>query len=765
MSQNPPRHASIPAFADTLECAAEVALGALATTAPYRDRLLSVLTHFEREVREVAVQPEPGQSKTVREAVQDFGAAYDERRHLFEGVAERTGEQLAQSYAALERDAQYVTVLLFGRTKAGKSTTLEALTGGDGATIGTGKQHTTRQAQAYYFPAPTTGGEPDAPCLRIVDTPGIEGFEGQALAEMAEGYIERADHILFLVSDDRASAEELARFDPIRTQGKNLTVLLNVKGRESDLDLLTEAPEEVFKPRELAGHQARIAGHLEARFGLKAPELLPFHAHAGWRARSGGKLPDGAPDHSALAKASGIEAVEARLQRFVLHEAIPARRRAPRDLLNSYLWGLKDELRPVAGAFRALQEKLGHLDERLAQGAERAHQRAAQRLPQLQGRFQAANEAIPAVVDGVISRRGSGRDLQHAWQELLRTHGVTESVAWFTSAAQQDFTRELEEQARVAAADFETSGVEDLGSALEGYHEQQDSAERQAYGRAGMRTGAGAVAGGLTYWAVANWWNPSGWIAGAAAGVAACGAQAAAQSATDEWARENKRDLARRREHIIKQLRERLWTDHAEVQAQCRDWLQRTEAAYRETVEGTIRPVRQAAGRVQRAATETLRSLDQIADELNRAYVQELLADLVPEVADGRVTVARFARQPGFTTKIRLVGADQVCPLGACIGPRGRRVKALREALGGERVELVDAAASLERQVYQALGMAHRTPALSEAAITIQQTAGVATATVRCAPEQAGRLIGASGANIRLARKLLGMTIHIQGGA
>ncbi|MFN7658081.1 MAG: GTPase, partial [Dolichospermum sp.] len=59
------------------------------------------------------------------------------------------------------------TVALFGRTKAGKSTLRETLTRGNGSTIGKGSQRTTRDVKEYSWQG-----------LRLLDTPGIEAYQG-----------------------------------------------------------------------------------------------------------------------------------------------------------------------------------------------------------------------------------------------------------------------------------------------------------------------------------------------------------------------------------------------------------------------------------------------------------------------------------------------------------------------------------------------------------------------------------------------------------
>ena len=240
-----------------LSHAANAARCALEAVRPECDELLKLIQRYDRAVQSAAVRVPGAAPALARAAVASFATHYDELRQTLDRFVDHTATTLADAYLDLERNAPYVTMMPFGRTRAGKSTTMEAFTAGNGESIGVGHQHTTRDIRAYYFP--TDAHESGRPALRIVDTPGIEGFRGSHLAAMAEEFVERADHILFLLTDDKASATELEQFGSIRTQGKSVSVLLNVKAADEDLDLLVESPEHVFKPAALAEHHQRIS--------------------------------------------------------------------------------------------------------------------------------------------------------------------------------------------------------------------------------------------------------------------------------------------------------------------------------------------------------------------------------------------------------------------------------------------------------------------------------------------------------------------------
>src|SRR5438876_858663 len=57
----------------------------------------------------------------------------------------------------------------------------------------------------------------------------------------------------------------------------------------------------------------------------------------------------------------------------------------------------------------------------------------------------------------------------------------------------------------------------------------------------------------------------------------------------------------------------------------------------------------------------------------------------VPEIADGLVDIRAVAREPGYRSKIAVEShAQGVDPVGACVGPRGSRVRMVVSALRGD---------------------------------------------------------------------------------
>ena len=62
----------------------------------------------------------------------------------------------------------------------------------------------------------------------------------------------------------------------------------------------------------------------------------------------------------------------------------------------------------------------------------------------------------------------------------------------------------------------------------------------------------------------------------------------------------------------------------------------------------------------------------------------------VPEIADGLVEIRGVAREPGYRSKIAVEShAQGVDPVGACVGPRGSRVRMVVSELRGEKLDII----------------------------------------------------------------------------
>jgi N utilization substance protein A len=152
------------------------------------------------------------------------------------------------------------------------------------------------------------------------------------------------------------------------------------------------------------------------------------------------------------------------------------------------------------------------------------------------------------------------------------------------------------------------------------------------------------------------------------------------------------------------------------------------------------RNTRQAQVRVSRAS---------------RNFVHRLLEAEVPEIKAGTVQVRAIAREPGLRTKIAVSSSQAgLDPVGACVGPKGVRHRAILSELVNEHVDIVPWSDDSETFVAASLG-----PAKADSVSIDRMTR---TATVLVPRAQLSLAIGRDGQNARLAARLTGFRIDIK---
>ncbi|HZS23485.1 MAG TPA: transcription termination factor NusA [Gaiellaceae bacterium] len=127
----------------------------------------------------------------------------------------------------------------------------------------------------------------------------------------------------------------------------------------------------------------------------------------------------------------------------------------------------------------------------------------------------------------------------------------------------------------------------------------------------------------------------------------------------------------------------------------------------------------------------------------------------VPEIADGLVDIRGVAREPGYRSKIAVEShAQGVDPVGACVGPRGSRVRMVVSELRGEKIDIIPWNPEPARFVAKALSPAR----VREVYLDDDGK----EATVVVPDDQLALAIGKEGMNARLAARLTGWKIDIQ---
>ena len=135
--------------------------------------------------------------------------------------------------------------------------------------------------------------------------------------------------------------------------------------------------------------------------------------------------------------------------------------------------------------------------------------------------------------------------------------------------------------------------------------------------------------------------------------------------------------------------------------------------------------------------------------------VRRLFELETPEIAEGQVEIRNIAREAGSRTKMAVRAAmEGIDPVGACVGPRGGRVGAVVEELGGEKIDIVVWSEDPCEYVKSALSPAD--------VISVEAVSGQKACRVIVPDDQLSLAIGKEGQNARLAARLTGYKIDIK---
>ncbi|MBQ9069340.1 MAG: antitermination protein NusA, partial [Eggerthellaceae bacterium] len=135
--------------------------------------------------------------------------------------------------------------------------------------------------------------------------------------------------------------------------------------------------------------------------------------------------------------------------------------------------------------------------------------------------------------------------------------------------------------------------------------------------------------------------------------------------------------------------------------------------------------------------------------------IKRLFEIEVPEIYDGMVEIKSIAREPGARSKVAVHSREaNLDPVGACVGPKGSRVRLVVEELRNERVDVIQWDENPAVYVKNALSPARVTR------VDIDEESNYATVIVP--DDQLSLAIGKEGQNARLAARLTGWHIDIK---
>ena len=145
-----------------------------------------------------------------------------------------------------------------------------------------------------------------------------------------------------------------------------------------------------------------------------------------------------------------------------------------------------------------------------------------------------------------------------------------------------------------------------------------------------------------------------------------------------------------------------------------------------------------------------------IVSRAHPGLVEGLFRREVPEVANKAVEVKAMAREPGERTKIAVFShRPGIDPVGSCVGQKGIRVQEVISELNGEKIDIIQYSEEPEKFIAAALSPAE--------GMVVKIDEKEKRAKVTAPNDQLSLAIGREGQNARLAARLTGYRIDLQG--
>lgn len=143
-----------------------------------------------------------------------------------------------------------------------------------------------------------------------------------------------------------------------------------------------------------------------------------------------------------------------------------------------------------------------------------------------------------------------------------------------------------------------------------------------------------------------------------------------------------------------------------------------------------------------------------ILSRTSPVFLERLLEQEVPEIADGLIAIKKIARMPGERAKVAVESYDErIDPVGACVGVKGSRVHGIVRELGNENIDVINWTSNIKLFIQRALSPARVN------SININEEEHKAD--VYLDPNEVSLAIGRGGLNIKLASMLTEYTIDV----
>ena len=340
----------------------------------------------------------------------------DQLKAQLSGVVKELDRLQRTSTAALQERRQHLdsfSITLFGRTMAGKSTLMEILTRGDGHSIGTGAQRTTRDVRAYYWNG-----------LEVTDVPGVAAFEGEEDEELAFKAAAQADMVLFLISDDAPQPVEAECLARIRRLGKPVLGICNIKvavDDDEDLLLFLRSPDRHFDRARLGPLLNQFHAFADQHVPGKRVPFVVTHLRSRYLAQQ----PQYTEYRSRLLAASRFDGIESRIVREVVGRGTFLRVKSFIDGAVAPMMDFTDLLLEFSAQNSSNGRVLIDKQRQLREWSQEFRTHGQERINTLVSKaMDSLRDEVPAFAEDHYEDRDAGE----AWKQLVESTGVNRKV-------------------------------------------------------------------------------------------------------------------------------------------------------------------------------------------------------------------------------------------------------------------------------------------------------------------------------------------------
>jgi transcription termination/antitermination protein NusA len=154
---------------------------------------------------------------------------------------------------------------------------------------------------------------------------------------------------------------------------------------------------------------------------------------------------------------------------------------------------------------------------------------------------------------------------------------------------------------------------------------------------------------------------------------------------------------------------------------------------------------------------EGTRGDEVIVSRASNGLLEGLFKREVPEVAQGSVQIKAVVREPGNRSKVAVYSNQPgIDPVGSCVGQKGVRIQAIIQEFNGlEKIDIIQWTEDINTYIANALSPAKN--------VRVEVNEDEKVAHVFVPKDQLSLTIGGGGQNVRLASKLTGYRIEVEG--